>query len=74
MALPALSLATKLVHRAEKNGVHVDPVDGDTVGDRLMLLAVEARAAGLDPESELRAAARRFADRVRAAESERSDQ
>jgi XTP/dITP diphosphohydrolase len=68
MALPALSLATKLVHRAEKNGVHVDPADGDTVGDRLMLLAVEARAAGLDPESELRAAARRFADRVRAAE------
>ncbi len=74
MALPALSLATKLVHRAEKNGVHVAPVDGDTMGDRLMLLAVEARAAGLDPESELRAAARRFADRVRAAESERSDQ
>jgi XTP/dITP diphosphohydrolase len=73
MALPALSLATKLVHRAEKNGIHVEPADGDTVGDRLMLLAVEARAAGLDPESELRAAARRFADRVRAAESDRSD-
>ena len=32
MALPALSLATKLVHRAEKNGVHVDPADGDTWG------------------------------------------
>ena len=31
--------------------------------------SVEARAAGLDPESELRAAARRFADRVRAAEA-----
>jgi XTP/dITP diphosphohydrolase len=69
MALPALSLATKLVHRAEKNGVHVDPAEGDTVGDRLMLLVVAARAAGLDPESELRAVARRFADRVRAAET-----
>ncbi|MEO7980199.1 MAG: MazG family protein [Sporichthyaceae bacterium] len=68
MALPALSLAIKLVHRAEKNGVHVPPVDGDGVGDRLMALAVEARANGLDPEAELRAAARRFADRVRAAE------
>ena len=33
-----------------------------------MLLVVEARAAGLDPESELRAAARRFAARVRTAE------
>ena len=68
MALPALSLATKLVHRAEKNGVEVDPVDGDDVGARLMALVVEARAAGQDPEAELRQAARRFAERVRAAE------
>ena len=68
MALPALSLATKLVHRAEKNGVDVDPVDGDDVGARLMALVVEARAAGQDPEAELRLVARRFAERVRAAE------
>ncbi len=68
MALPALSLATKLVHRAEKNGIDVDPVDGDDVGARLMALVVEARAAGQDPEAELRQAARRFAERVRAAE------
>jgi XTP/dITP diphosphohydrolase len=68
MALPALSLATKLVHRAEKNGVQVDPVDGDDVGARLMALVVEARAAGQDPEAELRQVARRFAERVRAAE------
>jgi XTP/dITP diphosphohydrolase len=70
MALPALSLATKLVHRAEKNGVDVEPVDGDDLGARLMGLIVESRAAGLDAEAELRAAARRFADRVRAAESD----
>ena len=70
MALPALSLATKLVHRAEKNGVDVDPVEGDDLGARLMGLIVESRAAGLDAEAELRAAARRFADRVRAAESD----
>jgi XTP/dITP diphosphohydrolase len=68
MALPALSLATKLVHRAEMNGVAVDPVDGDDLGARLMALVVEARAAGLDAEAELRNAARRFADRVRTAE------
>ena len=46
----------------------VDPVDGDDVGARLMALVVEARAAGQDPEAELRLAARRFAERVRAAE------
>jgi XTP/dITP diphosphohydrolase len=69
MALPALSLATKLVHRAEKNGVDVAPVEGHDLGARLMALVVESRAAGLDAEAELRTAARRFADRVRAAEA-----
>jgi XTP/dITP diphosphohydrolase len=68
MALPALSLAAKLVHRAEQNGVDVDPVAGDDVGARLMALVVEARRHGLDPEAELRRAAREFADRVRGAE------
>ena len=69
MALPALSLASKLVHRAEKNGVDVDPVEGDDLGARLMRLVVEGRAAGLDAEAELRTAARRFVERVRAAEA-----
>jgi XTP/dITP diphosphohydrolase len=36
------------------------------IGDRLFSLVAAARAAGLDPEMELRAAARRFGDRVRA--------
>ena len=40
------------------------------VGDALMALVARAREAGLDPELELRAAARRFADSVR--ERERS--
>jgi XTP/dITP diphosphohydrolase len=39
---------------------------GDDLGDRLFALVASARAAGLDPELELRAAARRFAARVRA--------
>ena len=71
MALPALSLATKLVHRAEKNGVVAPPVVGDELGDRLMALVVEARAAGLDAEGELRRAARAFAGRVLAEEGKR---
>jgi XTP/dITP diphosphohydrolase len=56
------------VHRAEKNGVGVEPVDGDDLGARLMKLVVESRAAGLDAEAELRSAARLFAERVRSAE------
>jgi XTP/dITP diphosphohydrolase len=35
------------------------------LGDELMRVVARARAAGLDPELELRAAARRFAERVR---------
>ncbi len=38
------------------------------LGDRLLALVVEARAAGLDPEQELRDAVRRLVDAVRAAE------
>jgi len=68
LALPALSLAAKLMHRAESHGVSVPPTDDDGVGSRLMAAVAEARAAGLDAEAELRAAARRFAGRVRAAE------
>jgi XTP/dITP diphosphohydrolase len=38
---------------------------GERLGAELMDLVARARAAGLDPELELRAAARRFADEVR---------
>lgn len=68
LALPALSLAAKLMHRAESHGVGVDVADDDGIGSRLMRLVAEARAAGVDPEAELRHAARRYAERVRAAE------
>jgi XTP/dITP diphosphohydrolase len=43
---------------------------GERAGDALMALVALVREAGLDPELELRAAARRFADSVR--EQERS--
>jgi XTP/dITP diphosphohydrolase len=78
---PALSLAAQLQRRAQRAGIDVadfastgdsaGPADGGgTIGDELMALVTRAREAGLDPELELRAATRRFADSVR--ERERS--
>jgi XTP/dITP diphosphohydrolase len=71
--LPALALAAKLMSRAAKAGVPVsaDP-DDSSFGGRLLRLVAEAQAAGADAEAELRAAARRYADAVRAAESGRT--
>ena len=71
---PALALAAQLQRRAARAGVpdevaglDGDPVTGiDQIGNELFRLVAEARAAGLDPETELRAAARRYRDRVRA--------
>ena len=77
---PALSLAAQLQRRAERAGVPLSPGDpadgamrggadsstpGVAVGDELMRLVARARSADADPEFELRAAARRFAERVR---------
>jgi XTP/dITP diphosphohydrolase len=74
LAQPALSLASKLMSRAERAGIAVEPQDQSTdVGDRLLALVAEARDAGVDPEAALRAAARRYADAVRAAEAARSE-
>ncbi len=46
---------------------------GAELGETLFALVAQARAAGLDPELELRAAARRYRDRVRAWEQSRRD-
>jgi XTP/dITP diphosphohydrolase len=74
---PALSLAAQLQRRAERAGIRVSAVHagggetgdavltGEGAGDALMALVSRVREAGLDPELELRAAARRFADAVR---------
>ena len=71
---PALSLAAQLQRRAERAGMPGDfsaagdpPDDDDAgkIGEELMRVVARAQAAGLDPELELRAAARRFAGRVR---------
>ncbi len=65
---PALSLAAQLQRRAQRAGITVPDDGADSVGDALLRLVARAREAGVDPELELRAAARRYADAVRAAE------
>ena len=76
---PALALAAQLQRRAARAGVpdevarldddpgSSDPADpaGD-IGRELFRLVTRAREAGRDPEMDLRAAARRYRDRVRA--------
>jgi XTP/dITP diphosphohydrolase len=82
MGQPALSLAAQLQRRAEAAGAPEElaglPVareaeNGDDavseLGAELFAVVARARAAGLNPEIELRHAARVFSDRVRAWES-----
>jgi XTP/dITP diphosphohydrolase len=56
------------LNAADAAGDGADPADGagGKLGGELFALVASARAAGLDPELELRAAARRYRDRVRA--------
>jgi len=72
---PALALAAQLQRRAERAGVPAELAvadgsgavgAGDGLGAELFELVARARAAGLDPELELRGAARRYQDRVHA--------
>ena len=85
---PALSLAAQLQRRAERAGAPPElarlapdgqqAAAGETPdrvsesGADLFALVARIRAAGLDPESELRAAARSYAGRVRAWEKDHS--
>ena len=66
---PALALAAKLAQRTARAGLPGDllPSGGGT-GARLFDLAALAKLAGTDPEGDLRAVARRFAEDVRVAE------
>src|SRR5262252_2092134 len=78
MAQPALSLAAQLQRRAQSSGAPVGladltaraAADADqepvsAIGAELFAVVAKARAAGVDPEIELRAAARAFRDRIR---------
>lgn len=79
-ALPALSLATKVLGRAERAGVapalaepaSVVPDDEQAVGDTLLALVQRARTIGVDPEQALRRAVGRYADEVRGLERDRA--
>jgi len=77
MSQPALSLAAQLLRRAERAGAPADladlPPDApgvSDIGQELLALVNRARAEGLDPELELRAAAQAYAKKVRAWETE----
>ncbi len=76
MAMPALPLIEKLLHRAEKGGVPVpapDPrlasvLDEMDVGEAILELVAAARVRGVDADASARAAAGRLRNRLRAAE------
>jgi XTP/dITP diphosphohydrolase len=70
LSQPALALAAKILERAERAGLAVPPPAGPELGPVLLRTVAQARAAGLDAEAALRAAALRYAAAVRAAESE----
>ncbi|MFH7600172.1 nucleoside triphosphate pyrophosphohydrolase [Streptomyces racemochromogenes] len=65
---PGLALAAKLAGRARAGGIPVELPRGEGVGYELLALAARAEAAGTDPETALRAAARVYRDAIRAAE------
>ncbi|MHA6620260.1 MazG family protein [Pseudonocardia sp. DLS-67] len=66
---PAVALAAKLTSRTARAHLPSDLLPaGAGVGEQLFALAAGAKLGGVDPEAELRSAARRFADTVRAAE------
>jgi XTP/dITP diphosphohydrolase len=67
---PALMLAAKLVARAGRAGISVQPPADDEFGERLFAVVRDAVAAGVDPESALRRTARAYREAVRAAERE----
>lgn len=76
MAMPAIPLIEKLLHRAEKGGVDVpmpDPrlvalVDEMDVGEAIAGLVAAAQARGIDSDEATRRAAGRLRDALRAAE------
>jgi XTP/dITP diphosphohydrolase len=69
LGAPALALAGKLISRTVKKNLPADLWPGDDdPGAALFAIAAAAAARGVEPEQELRAVARRFAQDVRAAE------
>lgn len=76
-AMPALALADKVLGRADRVGVRVDPVtapdDEGALGAQLLAIVAGARAAGFDAERALRGALRGVQDEIRAEEAAQAD-
>jgi XTP/dITP diphosphohydrolase len=68
LAQPALALTAKLVARASRAGLDVEPAETTWLGQRLLELVREAVGAGVDPESALRETARAYRAAMLAAE------
>lgn len=66
--LPALLYALKVLKKSTSVAPDLLPDDDGSLGSRLLALVADARAEGLDPETELRAAAARLRDRAKAVE------
>jgi XTP/dITP diphosphohydrolase len=69
LSQPALSLAAKILQRAERAGVAVPLPVGSGLGETLLRLVAEARSQNLDPEAALRRAALELAAEIRRAEA-----
>ena len=78
LAQPALPLITKLIYRAEKNGIHLDLPTADmnnevpaevAIGDALVAAVVAAIKQGIEPEDLLRTRAREIAEEIKRIES-----
>jgi len=74
-AMPALALANKVMHKAEKIGIlekadhPAIPMDSeDDLGKLLLAIVASARSAGLDPERALREATKELQVEIRAFE------
>ncbi|MEV7045495.1 MazG family protein [Amycolatopsis sp. NPDC051061] len=71
---PAVALAGKLGQRSGRAGIPLDLFPaGSAAAAQLFRIAATARRAGVDPEGELRALAKQFANDVRAAEQAARD-
>jgi XTP/dITP diphosphohydrolase len=69
VAQPALALAGKLVARAGRAGLDVEPAETDEIGARLLAVVRDAVAAGIDPETSLRRTARAYRQAILDAEA-----
>jgi len=81
LAQPALPLITKLIYRAEKNGIHLDLPTADmnnevpavsperSIGDALVAAVAAAIKQGIEPEDLLRTRAREIAEEIKRIES-----